>query len=135
MKKIILVLVVMIGFGFIANAQERYAENNNLLAYVESTSSTTIDILVSANQYVDDLCNYFDGSLADYGLKIYCKFGGDVYTCTAYKVVKYACAVNGAVRLYIEGDTDAALIRLFNGFSPVKVYNLTKENGNYYIKG
>jgi len=132
MKKIFVILVALIGLGFSANSQEKKAENSSLLEYSNSTSSKTVSILVKANKAVDDLCNYFDGSIVDYGLKIYCKFGGDIYTCTSYKVVSAACAINGAVRLYIEGDMDSALIRFFNGFSDVPLL-LSKENGNFVL--
>ena len=135
MKKFIVILVALIGFGISANAQERYAENNDLLAYTASTSSTTIEILVKANRYVDDLCNYFGGSLLDSGLKIYCKFGGDVYTCTAYRVVQASCTINGAVKLVIEGDMTGALIRLLDKFNPYKAVPMTLsyQAGKYYL--
>lgn len=96
------------------------------------TGTSTVEILVKANQYVDDLCNYFNGSWVDTGLKIYCKLGGDVYTCTAYKVVNISCSVNGAVRLAIEGDYESALKRLLT--ATPDVYNLYKEYGNYYLE-
>ena len=40
MKKFLILLIAVIGFGISANAQEQYAENNNILAYSESTSSS-----------------------------------------------------------------------------------------------
>lgn len=125
-------LVALIGINISANAQKRFVENNNLLASVESTSSTTFDILVSANQAVDDLCNYFNGSWVNTGLTLYCTFGGDVVTCTAYKIVQATCTINGAVRLYIEGNAEAALKKLLIGSA--KVYTVSKVGGKFYIK-
>lgn len=112
-----------------------FASNNELLlnnenCEIESYNTSTIEILVKANKAVDELCNYFEGTWVDTGLAIYCKLGGDFFTCTAYKVVKATCGINGAVRLYIEGDTSSALKRLLK--SSTDVYLLTKLNRSEY---
>lgn len=95
-------------------------------------SSTAIELLVKASDAVDELCNYFNGSWADVGLTLYCSFGGDVYTCTAYKVVKAACGINGAIRLTIEGDYEAALKKLLT--SSTTVYTVVKIAGEFHIE-
>lgn len=94
--------------------------------------ASVIDILVYANSAVDDLCNQFNGSWVDTALTVYCSFGGDIYTCTAYKIVQAACTVNGAVRLVIEGDTSAALKKILVGST--KVYSVSKIADKFYIK-
>ncbi len=98
---------------------------------VES-SSTAIEILVKASETVEELCDYFNGSWADVGLTLYCSFGGDVYTCTAHKVVKAVCGINGAIRLTIEGDYEAALKKLLT--SSTTVYTVVKIAGKFYIE-
>ena len=86
-------------------------------------------MLVYASDVVDDLCNEFNGSWLDTGLRIYCRFGGDVYTCTAYRIVSAACGINGVVRLMMEGDANNALKRALDYSS--KIFNVSKENGGY----
>lgn len=95
------------------------------------SSASTIEILVKASDAVDDFCNYFNGSWVDTGLTLYCAFGGDVYTCTAYKVVRAACGINGAVRLAIEGDYEAALKKLLT--SSTTVYSIVKVAGEFHL--
>lgn len=97
---------------------------------VESSSST-IEILVKASDAVDEFCNYFNGSWVDTGLTLYCTFFNDVYTCTAYKVVRAACGINGAVRLAIEGDYEAALKKLLT--SSTTVYSIVKIAGEFHL--
>ena len=113
------------------NVSKKYDLSLTIPVNTEAGTST-VEILVKANQYVDDLCNYFNGSWVDTGLKIYCKLGGDVYTCTAYKVVNISCSVNGAVRLAIEGDYESALKMLLT--TTPDIYNLYKEYENYYLE-
>ncbi|MDR0969562.1 MAG: hypothetical protein LBM67_03375 [Lentimicrobiaceae bacterium] len=136
MKKSLMILVAIIGFGISVNAQKQDAESDNLLAYTTKTSSTTVyEVLVYANSAVNDLCDYFGGSMLDYGLNIYCKYGGDIYICTAYKVVSVACTINGAVKLVIDGaTTDQALDWALNQ-AKNKVLKLASENGNFYLSG
>lgn len=97
---------------------------------VESSASA-IEILVKASDAVDEFCNYFNGSWIDTGLTLYCAFGGDVYTCTAYKVVRAACGINGAVRLAIEGDYETALKKLLT--SSTTVYSIVKIAGEFHL--
>ena len=79
---------------------------------VESSSgSSMMEIIVKANKAVDDMCNYFDNSWVDKGLSVYCKFNKTSAACVAYNVTKAVCAINGAVKLYIEGDISSAIIR------------------------
>ena len=94
--------------------------------------ASVIDILVYANSAVDDLCNQFNGSWVDTALTVYCSFGGDLYTCTAYKIIQAACTVNGAVRLMIEGDASAALKKILVGST--KIYSVSKIADKFYIK-
>ena len=95
------------------------------------SSASAIEILVKASDAVDELCNYFNGSWLDTGLTLYCNFGGDVYTCTAYKVVRAACGINGAVRLAIEGDYETALKKLLT--SSTTVYSIVKIAGEFHL--
>ena len=81
-----------------------------VIAYSEA--SGVIEILVEANQVVDDVCNYFNGSWVDTGLKIYCTFNGASTVCIAHKIVKAVCGINGAIKLYIEGDINNATKKL-----------------------
>ena len=131
MRKFLMILVAVIGFGISANAQ-----SSDLLAHVESTSTSTstyiVDVLVYANNAADELCNYFNGSWVDRGLKIYCAFGGDVYTCTAYKVVKGMCAINGAIKLSIEGNYDAGLRSLLSGATDILVVSKVAGQRNAF---
>ncbi|MDR1544316.1 MAG: hypothetical protein LBS50_07940 [Prevotellaceae bacterium] len=136
MKKYLLILVAVIGFGISANAQElavnnvskQYSASTELLAYTESTSTSVVDILVYANDAAYEMCNYFNGSWVDTGLKIYCSFGGDIYTCTAYKIVKGMCAINGAIKLSIEGNYDAGLRALLSGTTDIFVASKVGTN-------
>ena len=73
-----------------------------------SISNSTVELLVEANEVVNEVCEYFNGSWLDTGLKIYCTLGGDVYTCTTYKITKLACSISGAIKLYMEGDINNA---------------------------
>lgn len=76
---------------------------------VLSVSSTAVELLVKANDAVYEACEYFNGSWADVGLTLYCKFNpGSVYVCTAYKITKLACGISGAVKLSLEGDFNNA---------------------------
>lgn len=75
---------------------------------VLSASNSVVEFLVEANEVVNEVCNYFDNSWVDVGLSIYCTLGGDIYTCTAYKITKMACSLSGAVKLYMEGDINNA---------------------------
>ena len=142
MKKIFVILVALIGFGISVNAQEQAAQKqtNDLLAFTEEAPSTSVvDILIEANDVAYELCNYFNGSWVDVGLKIYCSFGGDVYTCTAYKITKGLCAINGAIKLSIEGNYDAGLRSLLSGATDIFVasragsnaYRLAKSGMSY----
>lgn len=103
-------------------------ETDVLIAY---DSSTLYEVLVYASNTVDNLCNYFNDSWADVALTWYCKLGGDVYTCTAYKLVTAACGMNGVVRLMIEGDYNAALKRALK--TSAKVFNVKYEDGSFVL--
>lgn len=137
MKKILLVIAI---FAISTAAFSKRNTNNNSVIGMESSVSITnvdatngvIDILVKANAAADDLCNYFNGSWVDTGLTLYCTFGGDLYTCTAYKVVQAACTINGAVRLSIQGDYNAAMKKALGGAA--KVYTVSKVGQRFYIK-
>lgn len=98
---------------------------------VLSASNSVVDILVEANRVVDDVCNYFDGSWADVALTLYCSFGGDVYTCTAYKIVQAACAITGAVRLYIEGDFNNATKKVLT--TGAKIWVMSKAGSKFKL--
>ena len=102
---------------------------SSLMASNSSNSTTVYEMLVYTTDVVDDLCNYFNGSWLDTGLNIYCKFGGDVYTCTAYKVVSVACGINGVVKLSVQGDYNEALKKALN--TSTKIFNVKKENGEF----
>lgn len=125
MKRLFLISVI-ICFTFTAKAIEnKNVTGNDNSALTETSSSASVaEVLVYANNAVDDFCNYFNGSWVDIGLTVYCSFGGDVYTCTAYKVLQVACTVNGAVKLYIEGDIESAIKKALQGTS--KIYTMSK---------
>ncbi len=108
MKKYFLFIALM--FISLSAAQANSTTTNNINT-AEVEGHDVIEILVQVNQAVDDLCNYFDDSWLDTGLNIYCKLGGDIYTCTAYRIVKYTCGINGVIKLSIEGDFEGALKR------------------------
>ena len=127
MKKIILLICLLIPVMSFADCVNYESVDQTEL------EASVIDILVYANSAVDDLCNRFNGSWADTALTVYCSFGGDIYTCTAYKIVQAACSVNGAVRLMIEGDASAALKKMLSGAT--KIYSVSKISDKFYIKG
>lgn len=137
MKKTLFISVVILCISVATNAMDK---NGNMYLCTQhhpitAEASGKFEIFVKANAAVDDLCNYFNGSWLNTGLKVYCSFGGDVYTCTTYKVVQAACTVNGAVRLIIEGDYNNALKRIIDGgVQLAKIYTVSKVAGNYYIK-
>ena len=109
MKKLLMTLTIL-AMSVVAFANETESVSaSSLMASNSSNSTTVYEMLVYTTDVVDDLCNYFNGSWLDTGLNIYCKFGGDVYTCTAYKVVSVACGINGVVKLSLQGDYNEAL--------------------------
>ena len=95
---------------------------------VISVSSSAVELLVEANNVVNEVCEYFNGSWVDYGLKIYCTLGGDVYTCTAYKITKMACSISGAIKLYLEGDINNATKRILATGAEVWAMSKVGEN-------
>jgi len=144
MKKAILFMIIL---GFIISVN---ANNNSFSMYrhsiqnteesddsttvsieILSVSSDMVEILVKASDAAYELCNYFSGSWLDAGLTLYCAFGGDVYTCTAYKVVQAACAVNGAIRLSLQGDISGTLKQLL--YTSAKLYAVSKSASKFYI--
>lgn len=120
MKKIIITFAFIGCFIFsaFANEPEKSAVASNtpneescemtVKVTVLSVSNSVVEFLVEANEVVNEVCNYFDNSWVDVGLSIYCTLGGDIYTCTAYKITKMACSLSGAVKLYMEGDINNA---------------------------
>lgn len=126
MKKLLISLsVIFASLGAFGNNNE----TEPICIEVQSSASM-MEVLVYANNAVDDLCNYFNGSWVDTGLSIYCSFGGDVYTCTAYRVAKAACSINGAVKLYIEGDISGALRKTISAADAV--FKLFKHSSTEY---
>ncbi|MBP5541597.1 MAG: hypothetical protein J6X88_08130 [Bacteroidales bacterium] len=132
MKKILLTISLVGGImaSAFANGPEQppMASDNptdeTITVTVISVSNTAVELLVEANNVVNDVCNYFNGSWVDYGLKIYCSLGGDVYTCTAYKITKMACSISGAIKLYMEGDINNATKRILA--TGAEVWAMTK---------
>lgn len=125
-------LFLFTSFTFAENEKANEMNGLEIVAiYPSEAESSTIEILVKASDAVDEFCNYFNGSWVDTGLTLYCAFGGDVYTCTAYKVVRAACGINGAVRLAIEGDYEAALKKLLT--SSTTVYSIIKVAGEFHL--
>ncbi len=127
MKKILVSLSILLAslnaLGNNNEAEPIYAESQ--------TTASVMEVLVYANNAVDDFCDYFSGSWADVGISVYCKFlGGDVFTCTAYRVVKAACGINGAIKLYIEGDISGALRKTISAADAI--YNLSKISSKEY---
>lgn len=121
MKRIIIVLTLILCSSLVATANNNH---NNTTILCQCQDNKMIEVLVEANAAVDDLCEYFNGSWADTGLKIYCMFNKASVVCTAYKIVKVTCAVNGAVRLMIEGDWNNAIKQSL--VSSAEIYTLTK---------
>ena len=103
-----------------------YANDNTSVIQAENSASgnVIIEVLVEANAAVDDLCNYFNGSMVDQALKIYCLFNKASVVCAAYKVVKLSCSINGAVKLAIEGDWNHGVRQAIVGAA--EVYVLSK---------
>lgn len=127
-------LLLFSSFTFAENETTNDVNGFEIIAIYPSSvesSSSTIEILVKASDAVDEFCNYFNGSWVDTGLTLYCTFFNDVYTCTAYKVVRAACGINGAVRLAIEGDYEAALKKLLT--SSTTVYSIVKIAGEFHL--
>ena len=133
MKKITMLFLL---FAFSLQTFANTNDNNSNKEQQVSSNASFVEILVEANRAVDDLCNYFEGSWADKGLSLYCSFGGDAYTCTIYKVAKATCSLNGAVRLYLEGDINGSLKKALSGASDIykiskigrSEFKLTKSN-------
>ena len=117
-----MIIGLLVSLNAFSHTNETKIEESNQIS--ESSESSIMEILVYANSAVDDMCNYFNGSWADLGLTVYCSLGGDIYTCTAYKVIQAACTVNGAVKLYIEGDIGGALKKAVQGAT--KIYTISK---------
>lgn len=145
MKKIILFVLILGSFTIVnANSNLCIVNSNttqNIVGIDDSTmvsievlsvSTDLVEILVKASDAAYDLCDYFSGSWLDAGLTVYCAFGGDVYTCTAYKIVQAACAVNGAIRLSLQGDISGTLKQLL--YTSAKLYAVSKMSGKFYIK-
>lgn len=117
MKKILITLafIGILAFSAFAEEPERPivpADNQPVTVTVLSVSNSAVEFLVEANKVVYEVCDYFNGSWLDTGLKIYCTFGGDVYTCTTYKITKMACSISGAIKLYMEGDINNSLKKI-----------------------
>ena len=91
---------------------------------VLSASNNFVEILVEKNNAVYEACNYFNGSWMNKGLSLYCKFGGDVYTCTAYKIVSAACHLSGAIKLAIEGDMNGSMKNILS--TAVDIWSMSK---------
>lgn len=136
MKKILLLFAVC----FFTLQSDIYAGNNNecietseiYTIHSSSTGLITYEMLVYASDVVDELCNYFNDSTADGVLSIYCKFVPGSTICLAYKVVSYACGINGTVRLVLQGEYNAALNKAIK--MATKTFTVTKEYGRYVIK-
>lgn len=119
----------------VSNLQNSKIETDESLTVsieIVSVSNDLVDILVYASDAAAELCDYFSGSWLDAGLTVYCAFGGDVYTCTAYKVVQAACAINGAIRLSLQGDISATLKQLL--YTSAKIYAVSKVSQKFYIQ-
>lgn len=117
MKKFFLFFALIGSFTATAFADEPDrsvvpSDNQPVEVTVLSVSNSAVEFLVEANNVVYEVCDYFNGSWLDTGLKIYCTFGGDVYTCTTYKITKMACSISGAVKLYMEGDFNNSLKKI-----------------------
>lgn len=124
MKKIMM-FIASIGFSMMPTFahQSQYKENPPtfvdekvielpVIVTVISETNGTLELLVEANRVVDEVCDYFNGSWLDTGLKIYCTFNGASAECLVYRIVKATCGINGAVRLYIEGNYNDATKKL-----------------------
>ncbi len=123
MKKILLMLsLALFSINAFAGNSETSVEIENL-----AEDSRVIEVLVEANAALDDLCDYFSGSWADTGLKIYCTFNKASAVCLAYKIVKVTCTINGAVRLSIEGDWNGAIKQSLIGATEVYVLSKTSS--------
>lgn len=105
-------------------------DDSQLLA-INTQSNGTIEVLVKASETVDYLCDQFNDSWLDVILTFYCAGGGDPYVCTAYKIGKVACGLNGAVKLVIEGDYDGALRRVLKTSASL-VFTMVKKGDNSY---
>ena len=126
MKKILVCLsMLLLSANVFANNSE-----SGTSVMTQSQGNGAIEVLVKANAAVDDLCDYFNDSWANTGLRIYCTFNKASMVCVAYRVVKVTCAVNGAVRLMIEGDWNGAIKQSLAGATDL--YQLTKRSGNSY---
>lgn len=133
MKKILLYSLFFFCFSLIASAENKQSDNFVVeITNIEKTVKGTyaIELLVKANEAVDQACDWFNGSWADVGLTVYCTFNKASYVCTAYKIVKGACHVNGAVKLMIEGDWNNAIKQ--SVIQASKIYKFTKHNSKEY---
>lgn len=101
-------------------------DHSQLLAY---NSTTTYEMLVYASSTLDDLCGQFEDSWLNTGLKWYCRLGGDVFTCTAYRIVSYTCMANDVVRLVLEGDYNSALKKALN--TAASTFKVVKNSYGY----
>lgn len=129
MKKI-LIIIVFAGFvitSAFANEPTRTTPSStfpNDEVYNTCASNSTVELLVEANNIVYEICDYFNNSWADVAISVYCSFGGDVYTCTAYKITKIACGISGAVKLYIEGDINNSMKKVLK--TGADIWKMTK---------
>lgn len=124
-------LIVFIVFSMLGSINV-FAGNNIVSSELshETQDNKIIEVLVEANAALDDVCDYFNGSWVDTGLKIYCTFNKTSAVCVVYKVVKVTCHINGAVRLLIEGDWSNGIRQSLIGAT--EVYQLTKVGRDEY---
>ena len=133
MKKLFLVLVAIClsTFSYANNANDESESFMVEISITEvSSGSSMMEIIVKANSVVDEMCNYFDDSYVDKALSLYCKFNKTSAVCTAYNITKGVCAINGAIKLYIEGDISSAILRAVDGAS--KLYSVSKLSRSEY---
>lgn len=136
MKKIVFVVSMLFCTMAFANQpvnsiNKDDIENNDIeevigTVKILSVSSTRMEMLVEFSDALNDFCNYFDDSWMDVGLSVYCAFTktGVYGECIVYRAWKAMCAVNGAVRLYMEGDISMAIRKGLK--AGAQIYSLTK---------
>ena len=136
MKKIIFLGIVccMILSSFKANANQVtvYNEVNDTIYFqVLEVNSRTMEVLLYATSTVDEFCKVLSRKEVSVPIGLMCAFAGAGNpVCYVYGAVMAACAINGAVKLAIEGDFTNVILESVS--AGTKVYKMSKVNTSTY---
>lgn len=134
MKKLLLfsIMAMLVSNALATNLNTEDPENNEYICFkIVEVTGTTMAIDVYENSVVDEFCNFLKRKDIAASVSLWCAFMPNNPVCLAYGVSMAACQVYGAVRLYIEGDFNNAVIETIN--ASTKVYKMSKIDLTEYI--